>query len=53
MDLKRLYEILNETTIQIRKGEVIHGDKPLVDAIRAGVESDSGFIIMTGYKRAA
>jgi hypothetical protein len=40
MNLNRLYEILNETTIQLRKGEVIHGDKPLVDAIKAGVESD-------------
>ena len=40
MNLKRLYEILKETTIQIRKGDVIHGDKTLVAAIKAGVESD-------------
>jgi len=40
MDLNRLYKILNETTVQLRKGEIIHGDKPLVDAIKAGVESD-------------
>lgn len=40
MDLKKLYEILNETTIQIRKGDAIHGDKALVEAIKAGVESD-------------
>lgn len=40
MDLNRLYEILNETTIQLRKGEVVHGSKRLVDAINAGVEPD-------------
>lgn len=40
MDLDRLYKILNETTVQLRKGEVIHGSKPLVDAIKAGAESD-------------
>jgi hypothetical protein len=40
MNFNRLYEILNETTVQLRKGEVIHGDKPLVDAIKSGVESD-------------
>lgn len=41
MDLDRLYRILNETTIQLRKGDVIHGDKPLVDAIKAGVDHDN------------
>jgi hypothetical protein len=40
MDIDRLYKILRETTIQLRKGEMIHGDKPLVDAIKTGVESD-------------
>lgn len=35
MDLDRLYKILGETTVQLRKGEVFHGDKPLVDAIKA------------------
>lgn len=40
MNLNRLYKILNETTVQLRKGDVIHGSKPLVDAINAGVESD-------------
>lgn len=40
MNLPRLYQILGETTVQLRKGEVIHGDKPLVDAINAGVEHD-------------
>jgi hypothetical protein len=34
MDLKRLYEILNDTTMQLRKGDVVHGDKPLVDALK-------------------
>ena len=41
MNLERLYEILAETTIRLRKGEVIHGDKPLVDAIKAGVTDDN------------
>ncbi|QPF81708.1 hypothetical protein IC762_12490 [Bradyrhizobium genosp. L] len=40
MDLNRLYKILNETTVQLRKGEVIHGTPELVDAIKEGVESD-------------
>lgn len=26
MNLKRLYEILNETTVQLRKGEMVHGE---------------------------
>jgi hypothetical protein len=36
MNLDRLYEILNETTMQLRKGDVVHGDKHLVDAIKDG-----------------
>jgi hypothetical protein len=40
MNLKRLYEILGETTAQLRKGEVIHGTPELVDAIKAGKEAD-------------
>lgn len=45
MDIDRLYKILNETTIQLRKGEVIHGDKPLVDAIKAGAEDLPGGVV--------
>lgn len=36
MDFDKLYKILNETTVQLRKGEVVHGDKHLVDAINEG-----------------
>lgn len=36
MDIDKLYKILGETTIQLRKGEVVHGDKHLVDAINEG-----------------
>lgn len=31
MDTKRLYEILGETTIQLRKGDVVHGTPEMVD----------------------
>jgi hypothetical protein len=40
MDIDRLYKILSETTIQLRKGEVVHGDKHLVDAINEGRDLD-------------
>ena len=40
MNVDRLYEILNETTIQLRKGDVVHGDKALVDAINEGKPAD-------------
>jgi len=40
MDLNKLYEILQETTIQLRKGEIVHGDKHLVDAINEGRRLD-------------
>lgn len=33
MDLKRLHEILVETTVQVRKGEVVHGDAHLVQQV--------------------
>lgn len=36
MDIDRLYKILRETTVQLRKGEAVHGAKHLVDAINAG-----------------
>lgn len=40
MDLKRMREILDECTIQLRKGDVVHGDKHLVDAIIEGKNLD-------------
>jgi hypothetical protein len=40
MDTKRLYEILGETTIQLRKGDVVHGTPELVEGIKAGKELD-------------
>jgi len=42
MDLKRLYEILRETTWEFRKGEMIEGSGPLVEALRheAGKPAD-------------
>jgi hypothetical protein len=36
MNLRRLYEILSDTTVQLRKGDVVHGDKHLVEAINTG-----------------
>lgn len=36
MDTNRLYEILAETTVQLRKGEVVEGTPALVDALRTG-----------------
>lgn len=36
MDTNRLYEILAETTTQLRKGEVVEGTPALVDAIMSG-----------------
>ena len=47
MNLERLHEILSETTVQLRKGEVIHGDKPLVDAIKAA-KTDEDFKNLPG-----
>ena len=36
MNTTRLHAILRDCTMQLRKGDVVHGDKPLVDAINAG-----------------
>ena len=44
MDLKRLYEILAETTVQLRKGDVIEGTPALVNAIKAGDDNPPGGI---------
>ena len=40
MNVDRLYKILSETTVQLRKGEMVHGDKHLVDAIKQGRDLD-------------
>lgn len=40
MDLSRLYKILDETTVQLRKGDVIEGSPELVEAFKAG-ETDT------------
>lgn len=45
MDLNRLYKILNETTIQLRKGDVIHGTPEPVDAIKEGREKLPGGVV--------
>lgn len=36
MNLDRLHAILAYTTVQLRKGEVVHGDQHLVDAVKQG-----------------
>ena len=41
MNRKRLYEILNETTAQFRKGEEIEGSPGLVAAIKSGDMKDA------------
>lgn len=40
MDLKKLYAILNETTAQLRKGEVFEGSPELVAQAKEGVSLD-------------
>ncbi len=40
MNLDRLYEILADTTVQLRKGEEIEGTPELVEAIQAGDDLD-------------
>lgn len=41
MNLERLYQILRETTAQLRKGEEIEGDSQLVDAVKNFKEGDN------------
>ncbi len=45
MDMKRLYTILNAATVQLRKGEVIHGTPELVDAIKRGDDRLPGGVV--------
>src|SRR4051812_6313773 len=40
MDLDRLYKILGETTVQLRKGDAVEGSPELVAAFKAG-ETDT------------
>ncbi|OGN21397.1 MAG: hypothetical protein A2915_00975 [Candidatus Yanofskybacteria bacterium RIFCSPLOWO2_01_FULL_41_34] len=40
MNLDRLYQILRETTVQLRKGEEVEGDPKLVDAVKNFKEGD-------------
>jgi hypothetical protein len=42
MDLSKLYEILSETTIQLRKGEEIEGSPELVEQIKRGDHPTAG-----------
>lgn len=40
MNLDRLHQILAETTVQLRKGEAVHGAPHLVEAIKKGEPLD-------------
>ncbi|MDP3947349.1 MAG: hypothetical protein Q8Q41_01505 [bacterium] len=41
MDFDRLYQILGETTVQLRKGKEIEGDTQLVEALKNFKEGDN------------
>lgn len=45
MNIQRLHEILSETTVQLRKGEVLEGTPELVDAIEAGDKELPGGVV--------
>lgn len=45
MNTSKLYQILNETTVQLRKGEVVHGTPELVSAINEGREELPGGVV--------
>ena len=45
MDLNRLYEILGETTVQLRKGEVFTGTPTLVAQAERGEELKGGGVL--------
>lgn len=40
MDTNKLYEILNETTVQLRKGEIYEGTPELVEQAKNGIGED-------------
>jgi hypothetical protein len=45
MNVKRLYEILAETTCQLRKGEVLEGSPQLVEQAKRGEELTAGGVL--------
>ena len=45
MNLERLYEILAETTVQLRKGEVFEGSPALVEQAKRGEELTSNGLL--------
>ena len=45
MDLDKLYEILHDTTIQLRKGKPVQGTPELVGAIERGDETLPGGVV--------
>jgi hypothetical protein len=45
METKRLYEILRETTVQLRKGDVYEGTKELVDQAKSGEPLKGGGVL--------
>lgn len=40
MNFDKLYDILRETTVQLRKGEVLEGTPETIEAIRAGKKAE-------------
>jgi len=45
MNVKKLYEILRETTVQLRKGEVYEGTPELVEQAKRGDELKGGGVL--------
>lgn len=45
MNLSRLYEILGETTTQLRKGDVFEGTPELVEQAKAGKKIEGGGVL--------
>lgn len=45
MDVNKLHKILRETTIQIRKGAIVHGSPELVGAIECGDDELPGGVV--------
>lgn len=45
MNFDRLYAILGETTVQLRKSEVVHGTPELVSAVKEGREELPGGVV--------
>lgn len=49
MNVKRLYQILRETTVQLRKGEVFEGTPELVEQAKSGAEELKGGGVLEVY----